>query len=459
MKDDKKEIKKVFQTFVEGALVEHDVEKSLSVITEDVIGIGMGDQGVAECKDDIKRILKNEKEGSEETKTVVTYENMQIRCYEERFGNVCAILRIKTLLGEETAESSMGQIVSVRKENGRWKICALQATPLFVAIEDMEAYPIKFAENALEQYHMQEEFAKNARKDSVAIYKVNFSMGVFESSVLKNDLLIPTQEGEGYEEAMFEAAKNHLAEVERYQFIRQFSLGNIFRMYNSGKKELSMEYEMLLSEEDSRWMRTDIWLYMDKSDGNLKGYLHVIDIDEEKRKEIELQYKVQRDPMTEVYNRKYSELLIEKELKEINLINQGAFFMIDLDHFKEINDTYGHKEGDRVIKEAAACIEGAFHKNDIVGRLGGDEFCAYCHGELTIEEIEKKAREICHSLHETYLEGRGTVSCSIGVVCCTNNRLTFEEIYQKADQALYEQKKKGRNGYTVYNGFHKAKCK
>lgn len=445
-----KEIEAVFKTFVEGTLIDHNTQKSLSVISDDVIGIGMGSQGVVSGKEDLIRILSDGKVDADETVTTVSYEKIQIRCYEKRFGSICGVLKIKTTGNGEMVESSLGQMMGVRKEQGRWVVYAVQATPLFNEIEEMEAYPIKFAENALEKYREQEQIAKDAQKDSVAIYKVNITKGIFESSVLKNDRVIATEEGELYEKAVFQSARRYLSEEEGYRFISTFSLGNIIKLYNSGQTEVSMEYEMFLQNRKSIWMRTVIRLYMDKTDENLKGYLYVFDIDEEKRKKIELQNRVERDPMTELYNKNYSEIKIEERLKSISPMEQGVFFMVDLDHFKRINDTYGHQKGDQVIKAAAKLIKELIRKEDIAGRLGGDEFCIYFQGEISPELVKEKADRLCRQIRSLISSEETGISCSIGIVYCKSPGLAFEEVYQKADQALYEQKKKGRDGYTVF---------
>ena len=449
MTDDEKGIEYVFKVFVEGTLVEHDVQKSLSVISDDVIGIGMGNQGVVSGKDDLIRILGDGKSDASESTTTISYEKIQIRCYGGQFGNICGILKIQTTGNTGTVNSFLGQMMGVRKENDRWLVFAVQATPVFNEIEEMEAYPIKFAESALEKYRQQEQIAKEAQKNSAAIYKVNFTKAVFEDSVLKNDVVIPVKIGESYENTIFRSAWNHLSEEERYLFVKKFSLGNIFHTYNSGQTELSMEYEMLRSASDTHWMRTVIRLYMDKTDGNLKGYLYVFDIDKEKRKEIELQNRAERDPMTDLYNKKYSEIKIEEKIKNISPTNRGVFFMIDFDHFKKINDTYGHNEGDRVIREASKYMTRLVRRGDIVGRLGGDEFCIFFHGLLTAEIVEEKAEQLCREIRTIIPSGEVRTSCSIGIVPCDSPDLTFQDVYKKADVALYKQKEKGRDGYMI----------
>ncbi len=449
MSEEYKRIEEIFKIFVESTLIEHNTEKSLSVISDDVIGIGMGNQGIVSGKEDLINILNDGKVDSSGTKTSVSYEKIQIRCYEDRYGSICGILNIKTMENGKTIKSSLGQMLGVKKEDGKWWIYAVQATPLFNEIEEMEAYPIKFAESALEKYRQQEQIAKDAQKDSVAIYRVNFTDGVFENSVLKNDMVIPVEAGESYEKIMLMASRQRLSEDDGYRFVSTFSIGNIIKQYQNGQTEVSMDYEMNLPESKPVWMRTVIRLYMDKTDKNLKGYLYVFDIDEDKRKELDLQYRAEHDSMTELYNKKYVEIKIEEKLKNISVNDRGAFFMLDLDHFKNINDSYGHQEGDAVIKKTSDFINGLTRKDDIAGRLGGDEFCIYFHGKLTLETVKERAELLCGQIRSIHPSEKARTSCSIGIAYCCRSGLTFKDVYKKADEALYLQKENGRDGYTI----------
>lgn len=450
MSNAKEQIISVFKEFVVAALIEHDMQKVLNLVTDDVIGIGMGAQGVVSCKADLSRIIGDEKPAEDSSTTELECNNIQVRCYEERYATICVVLKVKLTEAQETVVSTLGQNMSMRKVGEQWKIYALQATPLFEQIDELEAYPIKFAENVLEAYRQQEQMAQNAFADNMAIYQVNYTKGIFESAILKNDIMVHTEKGESYESVIFGQARKHLKEEQRYEFISKFSLGNVLSAYQNGETELSMDYEMIVSEEKSVWMRTVIKLYVDKSDKNLKGYLYVIDIDKEKRYELELQGKLELDTMTGLHNKKSSELKIASRLNAAYAATNSCFFMIDLDHFKTVNDTYGHQEGDRVIKKTAEGILALLRENDIAGRLGGDEFCIYFQDNIIYEEVTSKADLLCEYVRKLIMSRDNAISCSIGIVFCSGAELSFDEIYQKADQALYQQKRNGKDGYTIY---------
>lgn len=440
-----------FKRFVEAGLVEHNTEKALSIVAEDIIGIGMGEQGIVTCKEDAARILGDGKSDSEKNQTEIEYVSLQARCYEERYGTVCGVLKVKVRVNEKIITSTLGQIINFRRQDDRWLIYALQATPIFEQIEELEAYPIKFAENVLETYRQQEQLAQNAQNDSIAVYQVDFTRGVFLSAVLKSDLVIQTEKGDAYEKVLFDSSRRHLKEDDGYRFISAFSLGNIMRAYEQGQTEVSLEYETFVSKHKSVWMKTVIRLYTDKTDEHLKGYLYVIDIDKSKRREQELESRAELDSLTQIYNKKNVEAKIREKLNEAVCPDEGVFYIMDLDYFKNINDTYGHQEGDRIISETAKCITSLTGKGDVAGRIGGDEFCVYFHEKMEIESIAEKAGLLCRQIRNLIpLKENGT-SCSIGIVNCAAKSVTFEEVYRKADLALYRQKKNGRNGFTIYS--------
>ncbi len=449
MTAENEQVIQLFKRYLHSVLVSHDIEDALSCTADDVIGIGMGSQGVVCNKADVARIMGDNKQVGAGSVTL-DYETIQMRCYGGQYATVCGVLKIQNHQGGRVVESSMGQLMNLRLENGRWLVYTLQATPLFNAIEEMEAYPIRFAENVLETYRRQEQMARNAHNDSVGIYHVNFTKGCFEDCFLKADFLVRVKAGEPYEKVIIDAARQHLAEADRYQFIRQFSLGNILQAYAGGQTEISLEYQMLPFASSPLWVKTLIKLYTDNQDDNLKGYLYVMDIDKDKRAKLELESKAALDPLTGLLNKVSAEGEIARKLRRVSPANPGAFFMMDLDYFKLINDNFGHKEGDRILQEASRCIVRLLGKDDLAGRLGGDEFCLYFASGRNRENITQKAEALCDMLRHLQFASGAKTTCSLGVVFFSAIGLQFDDVYQMADRALYLQKEKGRNGFTVF---------
>ncbi|MDD3251106.1 MAG: diguanylate cyclase [Lachnospiraceae bacterium] len=163
--------------------------------------------------------------------------------------------------------------------------------------------------------------------------------------------------------------------------------------------------------------------------------------------------EAQRDSLTLVYNRSSFEEKANMVLNERrNAHLQCAFLIMDLDGFKQINDTYGHGMGDRVLISVGATLNKTFRATDIVGRLGGDEFTAFMTSISKKEDAETKAKELVENICQIQEKDHYPfpISCSVGVVVATKGQEELAVLYKKADIALYEAKHAGKNGYRIY---------
>lgn len=169
-------------------------------------------------------------------------------------------------------------------------------------------------------------------------------------------------------------------------------------------------------------------------------------------RERELQHAANHDPLTELPNRRYLVERCELALAQARRSNEAtALLLIDLDHFKPINDKYGHDAGDLMLQSIAQRLREHVRAGDAVARLGGDEFAVLiCGGDA-----EQHARDIASRLLEelakpvTYGAERLTVTISIGVALYPHHASNFTTLYKAADQMLYKVKSRGRSGSAV----------
>lgn len=449
--EEQKKIEECFCAFIEKSLVSHEIDAVLSLFTEDVMGIGMGAQGVVRCKADMRPILLNTRSDVDDTRTTVQYSNMQIRYYGGDYANICATVTINTEIREKLQKSHIGQCASLRKIEGEWKINMVQATPLSVDIQEIDAYPLSFAEDEIEKYRMQEQFSNIMQHNVIATYKIDFELGRYEDYIANSEYSVPVKRGDDYEREIFRAANNMLDGETRLQFIQTFSIANLTKCYHSGQTDVTLDYESLQPDGERLWLRSNMHLFTDIK-SHLKGYLYLFNIDEQKQQELRLTQQAELDLMTSVYNKETTRKKIELAIQLYSMPNTCAFFMFDLDYFKQINDTYGHAKGDEVIRKLADILKESFRKEDIIGRLGGDEFCVFYTGKNYYETLTKKAEQICEAVRQIQpeAEGRPGTTVSIGIVRRTDNE-SFDELYQKADKALYARKaRQGRDGYSIY---------
>lgn len=150
--------------------------------------------------------------------------------------------------------------------------------------------------------------------------------------------------------------------------------------------------------------------------------------------------------------RRFRELGEEAYQRAVRYEEKLAVLMMDLDHFKKINDTYGHSAGDQVIKEFSAMMAQEFRGTDITGRMGGEEFAAvmlYTDGETAFQKAEGLRAEVeaYGFRHENHLM---KLTVSIGIAELNADVLDFEMLISQADRALYQAKEQGRNRVVVF---------
>lgn len=163
----------------------------------------------------------------------------------------------------------------------------------------------------------------------------------------------------------------------------------------------------------------------------------------------ELQRRATKDALSGLLNRATMEQLIKERLQTMAPEETCALFIVDIDNFKQVNDTLGHQAGDQAIRQTARILSCLFRANDIVGRLGGDEFGVFLCGQITQELARKKAAAICENLH-LVLGNHAAVNLTVSVGGYLADReQRFEDFYQAADKALYKAKKAGKNGFCL----------
>ena len=157
------------------------------------------------------------------------------------------------------------------------------------------------------------------------------------------------------------------------------------------------------------------------------------------------------DALTGIKNKETLQNEISTYLKNDSSQQLGALFMIDVDNFKTVNDLNGHVIGDEVLKNFGSILKESFTIEDIVGRAGGDEFIVFVKDIQEHGNAINKAQEICQKIRNIEIDNfKGTISCSIGIAFYPEHGTTFKGLYNLADQALYQTKNQGRNGYTCY---------
>jgi diguanylate cyclase (GGDEF)-like protein len=163
----------------------------------------------------------------------------------------------------------------------------------------------------------------------------------------------------------------------------------------------------------------------------------------------QLRYQSLRDPLTRLYNRRYLQESLEKELDRAQRKQQFiGIIMIDIDHFKNFNDAYGHSVGDLVLKEVGNYLLSQIRQYDLACRYGGEELVIVMP-DVAIGDTVMRAEEIRAGIKQLKLEydeqELESITVSIGVSCFPDDGITSEQLIQAADKALYQAKEQGRD--------------
>ena len=211
--------------------------------------------------------------------------------------------------------------------------------------------------------------------------------------------------------------------------------------------------EVMLFSNLHRWVKLTCEPIFDENGELIKviGYLQNISkqVEKETLAKEEKKY-AQFDSLTGIYNRRMGELMMRNALALCSSKQKYALMMIDLDDFKQINDQYGHLQGDRVLREIASVIMTHMGNGDIFCRYGGDEFLVLMKYQQ-LDAIKQKINAIQNSLAKCCtLQGNENVYISIGVATAPMHGMNLQVLYEKADKALYRAKLNGKNQYYIY---------
>ena len=208
------------------------------------------------------------------------------------------------------------------------------------------------------------------------------------------------------------------------------------------------EFPMQLEDDIPRWIRHEV---VRLEDGIA---ISAADITDRKLSERATEHRAQHDVLTGLANRSLLSDRVQQAIdRAIRYKHKVGLFLVDMDHFKEINDTLGHAAGDKVLVTVAQRLRESVRGTDSVLRIGGDEFIVVMPDVQEERDIRRMAAKINAAISNGGPEGLETVnmSCSIGIAIYPVQAATSEELSSKADAAMYEAKRRGGGCFEVYN--------
>lgn len=258
-------------------------------------------------------------------------------------------------------------------------------------------------------------------------------------------------EGTSYS-GVFETALCELVVSEYHTYVAsRISRTSLMEACANDKRRFKMEYPYAGRNGKILWVESDVRIERSAENGHEIVYFVLQDISDKKNTEQILKEKAERDDLTGLYNRGSATELVNQILGEPDAQKDtNAFVILDLDHFKNLNDTLGHQAGDQALVEVSHILQHHFRSYDIVCRLAGDEFVVFIR-KIPIDAIPRNLDALLRALVLTYSKHGSsvTITASAGVAVAPECGMDFASLYRKADAALYEAKKDGKNTYRM----------
>lgn len=226
----------------------------------------------------------------------------------------------------------------------------------------------------------------------------------------------------------------------------------IFEAARNGDMVHNTEYKLKNIKGEYEWHYSTFSLIKDENGRPYRAVGVIRNIHQMKKEQESLLAKAQTDSMTGLLNKATTEAYIREHLKELQTGANDILMVVDIDDFKNVNDTYGHLIGDEVIIDIAKTLTRFTFHDGIVGRIGGDEFVVYMQNILDTTFACEKAEKVAKALLEKYPGGNGKpkVTLSIGIAA-TDIAIPYSDLMEKADAAVYQAKLNGKNGYVLYD--------
>ncbi|MGO5113685.1 diguanylate cyclase [Candidatus Avoscillospira sp. LCP25S3_F1] len=435
-------VRALLEEFFRRYLTRRDLAGTLELVDEGIISIGSGEGEVALDKTAFRQLLEEEFSTLEQPIRFSLTNFTQRQRVEGVWDCFCNMETIVTLPDGQQARYPMRVTAAVYRQTGGLRIQTLHASEASLYMEDGEFIPLKFLSRGVES------LSRETRLDLLEIIGQIMPGGILGGYMeegfplyVANERMLRMMGYDSCEE--FEQGINGCILNSIHPDDREYVNREMATIPNLGD-QYEIQYRMQKKDGSYLWIH-DIGRRTLSADGRDAVISVIIDITRQMQAQATLETEAVTDPLTGIYNRKGGRLRMEQQMQQAE---RYLFLMLDLDNFKQVNDLYGHEEGDRALCTVARLLQERFRKSDVVCRVGGDEFAVFAPGCGDEEPMRHKLDALIEEYRQTMLRhwpaARSTLS--VGGVCGSRRR-TFAELYQMADEVLYEVKRsqKGRH--------------
>lgn len=295
-------------------------------------------------------------------------------------------------------------------------------------------------------YHKWQQSLTDRPKDSYTLFRCNLSKNSFfdscEGTLIDISFANDKQDFGGLTTSYIK----HVHYEDRDKYLAFVNSDAMLAGYYRGRRADALEYREITPDDSIRWLRLSVELVEYPNSKDVEVYLMYADINESKLLELQTKEKAETDPLTSVLNRTTFASRMEEILNSSQSGELHALMLVDIDDFKYVNDNYGHEAGDQVLRDLTKQISAKLRRDDLVGRLGGDEFFIFLKQISGYEVAAAKAKQIC-DMKIGIAGSSSAVSVSMGVAMAPKDGCGFDALYRKVDAALYKAKAAGKNGY------------
>lgn len=431
-------IKPLIDAFFYSYMTLRDVEKTMSLVTGQVMAVGTGAEDIAVGKKELRKRME------EEVKVCPHPVVYEIRDYEEyAMGEFAYYTMAHVWICMEDERGRMVEMetrttIACCVDRDQWKIAQIHISVPSPFQEKGEFFPLKYAGKtgiriAGDLSRELAELTLHAVPGGIMGVYLDEDFPLF----VMNDKMLEIL---GYEYSDFQDISDE--PVKRFVYPEdQESVKEEILESVKETGEYDVRYRMVRKNGGVIWVH-DIGRKISAGDGRDAVIGVVVDISDTVNQERQLKREAQVDPLTGILNRKEAVSRVEKILKNDE---HGMFFIIDVDNFKSLNDTRGHLAGDNALVLLSRMLMRSTRNEDVVARLGGDEFIVYFHDvqnqRLILQRLKRIQTDFAAAMKRQYSDL--SVSLSIGGTLAEKGR-SFSDLYSRADENLYKIKGSGK---------------
>ena len=435
-------IRDLLAQFFDAYLVKRDLEKALSFLSDGVVSLGTGAQELALDKKELRELMIREFENLPGGFHYEISDYHEHQYKEDLYTVYCSVTTFMTdsngvkLLFQTRLTATAAYI------NARWQFINMHMSAPADQQEEEEFFPIKYSRQAVGKLDVA------ASRKLVELMLSMLPGGIMGGYLEKgfplyiiNDTMLDYL-GYTYDELVEETGEymQNIIAPEDWDRVERV-------IYESIQKtgEYDVQYRIIRKDGTKLWV-DDRGHEIITEDGRKAMISVMLNINEDVKLQEQLKKEVMEDSLTGILNRKGAICCIEEILKQRQ---PGTMLLLDIDNFKQLNDTYGHQNGDEVLVLLADIMKHHSREEDIVARIGGDEFILFFSGCTSEHVIKDRAEHICCEFRDQGKKyDKADLSVSIGIAVYQGSG-SFDSLFKKADETLYHVKRSGKNSFGL----------